>query len=110
MPADPVRNYQDARAQLDEVYARVVRIRRIVSEVSQMLSHPYDFMVSGTDVTFPPGVGIVRTPTLSASDWPSAKQIAQSIAAMHGAYAIAQNAWSNLSDSDRAKVDRLPER
>ena len=110
MAKDPVRNYLEAKDQLDEIFNKVLKIRRTVTEVSQMLQQPYDFMVSGTDVAFPPGVGIARTPTLSASDWPSAKQIAQSLAALHGAYTIAQNAWWNLPDEDKAKTEKLPER
>jgi hypothetical protein len=110
MSEDVVRKYKDAKEQLDEAYTKVIRIRRIITEVSQNLTHPYEFMVSGTDITFPSEVGLVRTPTLFASDWPSAKQIAQSLVALHQTYRLAQNAWANLSDADRANVEKLPER
>ena len=110
MSQDPIRAYKGAKEQLDEAYIKMLRIRRIITEVSQMLLHPYEFMVSGTDVTFPSEVGLVRTPTLFASDWPSAKQIAQSLVALHEKYRIAQNAWANLSEEDRANVEKLPDR
>jgi hypothetical protein len=110
MSQDPVRTYKDAKEQFDEAYSKMARIRRIITEASQMLLHPYEFMVSGTDVVFPSEVGLVRTPTLFASDWPTAKQIAQSLVALHQTYRIAQNAWANLSQEDRAGVEKLPDR
>jgi hypothetical protein len=109
MSRDPIGNYKYAKEQLDEAYVKVARIRRTITEVSQMLLHPYEFMVSGTDVKFPPEVGLVRTPTLFANDWPSASQIAQSLVALHQRYRIAQNAWGNLSLADRAQVEKLPD-
>jgi hypothetical protein len=110
MPQDPVRAYLDAKEQLDEAYNQVKKVRRIITEVSQMLQNPYEFMVSGTDVVFPSEIGLVRTPTLSAADWPNAKQIAQSLVGLHQTYRIAQNAWGNLSQADRANVEKLPDR
>jgi hypothetical protein len=110
MSPDPIANYKDAKEQLDEANAKVIRLRRIVTEVSQFLQHPYEFMISGTDVNFPSELGLVRTPTLSADEWPSAKQMAQSLVALHQKYRIAQNAWSNLSQSDRAMVEKLPDK
>jgi len=110
MSQDPIEAYKEAKEQLDEAFTKVVRIRRIITEVSEMLQHPYDFMISGTDVVFPSEVGLVRTPTLAASEWPTPKQMAQSLVALHGKYRIAQNAWANLSQSDRSSVEKLPER
>ena len=109
MTQNPVSDYKVAKEQFDEAYNKMVKIRRIISDTSQMLQHPYEFMVSGTDVVFPSEVGLVRTPTLFASDWPSAKQIAQSLVALHQTYRIAKNAWSNLSDSDKTTVEKLPD-
>jgi hypothetical protein len=110
MSADPIATYKDAKQQLDEAYTKVLRVRRIITEVSQMLQHPFEFMISGTEVGFPSELGIVRTPTLSAADWPSAKQIAQSLVALHQTYRIAQNAWTNLPLADRATLEKLPDR
>lgn len=110
MSQDPIRIYKDAKEKLDEAYTRVLKVRREITEVSQMLQNPYDFTVSGTDVTFPSEVGFVRTPILFASNWPSAKEIAQSLVALHEKYRIAQNAWANLSEAERADVEKLPER
>ncbi len=110
MSPDPIRTYKDAKEQFDEAYTKMVRIRRIITDTSQMLQHPFEFIVSGTEVVFPSEVGLVRTPTLFASDWPSAKQIAQSLVTLHEKYRIAQNAWMNLSQADRANVEKLPDR
>jgi hypothetical protein len=109
MTQDPIGDYKVAKEQFDEANSKMIKIRRIISETSQMLQHPYEFMVSGTDVVFPSEVGLVRTPTLFASDWPSAKQIAQSLVALHQTYRIAKNAWSDLSQADRANVEKLPD-
>ena len=109
MSQDPIRDYKVAKEQFDEAYNKMVKIRRIINDTSQMLQHPYEFMVSGTDVVFPSEVGLVRTPTLFASDWPSAKQIAQSLVALHQTYRIAKNAWSNLSPGDKANLEKLPD-
>lgn len=109
MTLDPVSDYKVAKEQFDEAYTKMAKIRRVISDTSQMLQHPYEFMVSGTDVVFPSEVGLVRTPTLFASDWPNAKQIAQSLVALHQTYRVAKNAWSNLSQTDRAMVEKLPD-
>jgi hypothetical protein len=107
MPQELVRDYKVAKEQFDEAYSKMVKIRRIISDTSQMLQLPYEFIVTGTDVVFPSEVGLVRTPTLFASDWPSAKQIAQSLVALHQTYRTAKNAWNNLSQEDRANVEKL---
>jgi hypothetical protein len=109
MSEEPIDAYKVAKEQFDEAYSKMAKIRRIITDTSQMLQQPFEFMVSGTDVVFPSEVGLVRTPTLFASDWPSAKQIAQSLVALHQTYRIAKNAWSNLSQSDRANVEKLPD-
>ena len=110
MSQDTARDYLDAKEQLDEAYNKVRKVRRVITDASQMLQNPYEILVSGTDVTFPPEVGLVRTPILSAADWPSAKQIAQSLVALHQTYRIAQNAWNKLDQADRANVEKLPDR
>ena len=110
MAPDPVRAYKEAKEQFDEAYAKVVRIRRVIGDVNQMMVHPYEILVNGTDVVFPPEIGLVRTPTLFAADWPSAKQIAQSLVALHEKYRIAQKAWMNLSQEDKANLEELPEK
>ncbi len=109
MSQDLIGNYKYAREQLDEAYTKLARIRRIIAEASQMLQHPYDLLVSGTEVKFPPEVGLVRTPVLFAADWPSATQIAQVLVALHQKYRIAQNAWVNLSQAERSQVEKLPD-
>ncbi len=109
MAKDPVLDYKVAKEKYDEAYAKMVRIRRIVTDTSQMFQHPYEFIVTGTDVVFPSEVGLVRTPTLFAADWPSAKQIAQSLVALHQTYRMAKNAWVNLSDAERTQVEKLPD-
>jgi hypothetical protein len=109
MAQDPVRDYKSAKEQFDEAYTKMARIRRIITETSQNLQHPYEFLVSGTDVRFPSDVGLVRTPTLDATDWPSGKQIAQSLVTLHQTYRLAKNAWVNLSDAERTQVDKMPE-
>jgi|WetSurMetagenome_2_1015567.scaffolds.fasta_scaffold528704_1 hypothetical protein len=110
MSQDPVFIYKDAKEKLDEAYTKVVKLRRIITDTSQMMTHPYEFLISGTDVAFPSEIGLVRTPTLLASDWPTAKQIAQSLVVLHEKYRIAQTAWMNLSQTDRNNVEKLPER
>jgi hypothetical protein len=109
MSQDLIGNYKYAREQFDEAYSKVAKIRRTITEVSQLLQHPYDFIVTGTDVKFPPEVGLVRTPVLFASDWPNPAQIAQSLVALHQKYRLAKNAWVNLSQGDRAQVEKLPD-
>ncbi len=109
MPQDPIHDYKVAKEKFEEAYTKMIRIRRIVTDTSQMFQHPYEFLVTGTDVVFPSEVGLVRTPTLFASDWPSAKQIAQCLVALHQTYQTAKNAWAKLSDTDKANVEKLPD-
>ena len=108
MSKDPIQDYKVAKEQLDEAYSKMVRIRRIITDTSQMLQDPYEVLITGTDVAFPSELGLVRTPTLFAADWPSAKQLAQSLVAIHQTYAIAKNAWNKLSPEDMANVEKLP--
>jgi hypothetical protein len=110
MSQDPVRTYLDAKAKLDEAEAKIRGIHDLIADVGQRLLHPYEFMISNIDVGFPAEVVVGRTQTLDANKWPSAKQIAENLAALHMAYQQAQDAWERLSSSDRANMTPFPEK
>jgi hypothetical protein len=110
MDHDPIRSYLDAITRLDEAKAKVDNLRYLVEQTGQNLRHPYLFIVSNAGVSFPSEVAMSKVPTMNASDWPSARQIAEALASLHTAHDKARNAFYALSESDRKNVAPLPER
>lgn len=111
MSQDQFRSYLDAKASLDKTYEQVQQMRDLIAEVGQKLLYPYKFMVSNVGgVGFPIDVATGGVPTLNADNWPSAKQIAENLAAMHTAYHQVQNAWMAIPEADRKNLVPPPEK
>jgi len=106
MSEDPVRKYLDGRARLEQALSKVNELASVVGPVGNALeSDPLHLIVSNIDVGFPPEVAFsYRTPTLDAHKWPSAKQIAETLAAMHKAIHEVSNLWASVSVKDRANL------
>ena len=105
MPDDLIRNYQDARRELDSARAKVQEMQRLIFKVGKGLEMPFSFMVSNCSVSLPyEVVSTVGIPTLNAREWLSAEQIAENLANLHSAYRQAQNCWLAIPKADRSKV------
>ena len=110
MSQDQIRVYLDAKASLDEARKKIYEMRDLIAEVGQKLLSPYNFMVSNVSVGFPPEVAMGGVPTLNADNWPSAKQIAETLASLHTAYHQVQNAWMAIPEPDRKNLVPPPEK
>ena len=105
MSEDPIRKYLDTKNELDKALSKLEGLKSIIGEVVKALNKPYSFMVSNIDVGFPAEVAMVSgTPTLNANDWPSAKQIAETLASLHQARKHAISCWTSLSDPDKKNL------
>jgi len=105
MAEDPVRNYLDAKAELDKTKQKVSDITKLIAEVGEALKRdPWSLMISNVDVGFPPEVAMGESRSLNANNWPTARQIAELLSAMHKARHGAVNAWASLSGPDRENL------
>lgn len=106
MSEDSVRKYLDAKTKLDEALSEVEKLASIIEPTGSTLRHdPWHLMVSNISVGFPPEVALVSsTSTLDANKWPSAKQIAETLATMHQAQHEVGNLWASVPAKDRANL------
>ncbi len=105
MAEDPIRKYLDAKIKLDKAKQKVNDMTKLIVEVGNALNrNPWSFMVSNVDVGFPPEVAMGGSRSLNANNWPTAKNIAELLSAMHDARHEAVNAWASLSQSDRSNL------
>jgi len=110
MSEDPIRKYLDAKSELDATYSKVQKLQTIITDVASALNKPYSFMVSNVGVGFPPEVAMARVPSLNADDWPSAKQLAETLASLHNAYKQVENSWMAIPQVDRKNLTPPPSR
>lgn len=105
MAEDSVRKYLDAKAELDRAKQKVNDITKLIAEVGDALKRdPWSLMVSNVDVGFPPEVAMGGSRSLNANNWPTARQIAELLSAMHKARHGAVSTWASLSKSDRENL------
>ncbi len=110
MSEDPIRKYLDAKNELDKALSTVEGLKSIIGEVAKALNKPYSFMVSNVNVGFPAEVAMAGgIPTLNADEWPSAKQIAETLAALHKEHHQVRNLWFSLSETDRKNLAPPPD-
>ena len=111
MAEDPIRKYIDAKRELDSLTEKVKKLQRFIEDVGNALRNPFRFMVSNVSVGFPPEVAMAGgIPTLNASEWPTAQQIAELLSSLHKAYHNALNAFMGIPEPDRKNVAPLPDR
>ena len=102
MEEDSIRKYLDTKAELDRTKQRVKDMAKLIVDVGNVLNRdPWSLMVSNVDVRFPPEVAMGGSRSLNANNWPTAKQIAELLSAMHKVRNDVVNAWASLSKSDR---------
>ena len=106
MSEDPVRKYLDGKTKLDGALSEVEKLASIVEPIGNALRRdPWHLMVSNVSVGFPPEVSLVAgIPTLDAGKWPSPKQIAEALAAMHQARHEVRNLWASVPVKDRENL------
>jgi len=106
MSEDPVRKYLDGKAKLDKALSEVQKLASVVEPIGSALRRdPWHLIVSNIDVGFPAEVSLVSgIPTLNAQQWPNAKQIAETLAAMHHAQHEVSNLWATVPTKDKGNL------
>lgn len=109
MAIDPARQYLDAKAKLDSAEQEVKNLSSYIGQIANAMQGDYwSFMVSNTNIGFPPEVAMGAAFTLNANEWPSAQKIAETLKALHDARHEANNAWARLSPDDRRNLPPPP--
>jgi hypothetical protein len=111
MAEDPIRKYSDAVKELEKVIGQVELLQGIMGRMYNYLGNPYKLMIFNVSAKFPTEVTLGRdTPTFDAKNWPQIQQIAEALADLHSKRKAAEEAWHNLSDTDKKLVKPLPEK
>jgi hypothetical protein len=111
MAQDPIRKYSDAIGELEKVRAQVMRLQETIGRMNSYLENPYELMISNVSVGFPAEVTLGRNiHNFNANDWPQIKQIAEALANLHNKRKVIEEAWHNLSDTDKGLVNPPPEK
>jgi len=111
MPEDPVRQYLNAREELDNSLSRIKAMQSIMSEASNALEKPFEFKVVNVDIIYPPELSRAKDITsIDAKQWPDARRIAETIAGLHRAYRQVFNLWAYLPERDKKNLSPPPPR
>ncbi len=110
MSEDPVRKYLDAKRELDTVYAQIQRLQQVVGEVHSGLHRPFTFVVTNAGVNFPREAESAKLAALDANDWPSAREIAEVMAALYQTYKNVETYWKAIPEADRRNITPPPGR
>lgn len=107
MEVEKLQGYIDSVAELEQAYAKVREMGAIIDQVGKYLgNYPYKMTVSNVKVSFP--VTGDREYTLNADQWPSAIQIAESIADYMNKRLNVQRLYLSLSDAQKKTVKAPP--
>lgn len=102
MAKDPVREYLDAKSELDKAKNTIREMTLVINKVATALRLDRErFVVTGTEIVIPAELLGGNVDSLKANEWPSAEQIAQNLKVMHDAHRKAKVLWEVLSDSDK---------
>jgi len=111
MAEDPIRKYSDAVKELEKATGQVELLQGIIGRMYNHLMNPYKLMISNVSVKFPVSVSLGgNIPTFDAKNWPQIQQIAEALADLHSKRKAAEEAWHNLSDTDKRLLKPLPEK
>jgi len=111
MAQDPIRKYSDAVKELEKATGQVELLQGIIGRMYNYLGNPYKLRISNVSVAFPTEVtlgGNIRN--FDADNWPQVQQIAEALADLHSKRKAVEEAWHNLSDTDKGLVKPLPEK
>ena len=110
MSDDPIRVYSKSIEELEKSITKVQKMQSLISEVANsLLKSPYNLMVSNVNIGFPMEVSLNNNvPNLNGNEWPTSKQIAETLAELHDKRGKARNAWHALSESDKKITNQHP--
>ena len=105
---DPGHKYLDAKAKLDSAEKAVTNLVSCLDQVVNALrKDPWSFSVSNVKVSFPTEA-VMGGYSLNGDEWPSAQQIAETLATLHQARKEVTSAWASLSPADRSNLPPPP--
>jgi hypothetical protein len=97
MATDPIREYLDARARLDNQTRLTEAVVKIVRDGANALSEWRRAVVANVSGGFPAELVMnERSPTINGHEWPSAQQIADALGAWHSAHWAMRSAWDRV--------------
>jgi hypothetical protein len=104
---DAVRRYLDALGQLQESEREVLGIVRTIQRAAKDLEHWQVVHVAHAGAGFPKEVTMAGR-TIDGSTWPTGRQLADALAAWHGAAEDARAAWAHLPEDARSAMPAPP--
>ncbi len=105
---DSARQYLDAKAKLDSAEKAVTNLISYLDQVVNALRKDrWSFSVSNVNVSLP-DEAVASGYSLNGDEWPSAQQIAETLAALHQARKKATSAWAILSPADQSNLPPPP--
>jgi len=106
-PADVGSRYRDALRELQHREGEVLRLVATIQQAAKCLERWQAVHVVHEGVGFPKEVTMVGR-SIDASTWPTARQIAETLAAWHETAEVARTAWARLPREARASMPPPP--
>lgn len=106
--ADAVQRYVEAREALVRLEARVRETVGRVRQAAAALEHWRSVHVVNAGVGFPKEVAMMGR-EIDAKQWPTALELAETLAAWHEGAEAAWAAWDRVPPADRARLEPPPE-
>jgi hypothetical protein len=95
--------YLDALSELQQREGEILRMVATIQQAAKCLEHWQAVDVVHAGAGFPKEVTMVGR-SIDALTWPTAQQLADTLAAWHGAAEIARTAWARLPGETRSNV------
>ena len=106
-PPDESRPYLDALRELQQRESEIVRMVATIQQAAKCLEHWQAVDVVHGGAGFPKEVTMVGR-SIDASTWPTARQLADTLAAWHATAEVARTAWAHLPRQTRSSMPSPP--
>jgi hypothetical protein len=106
-PPDEGSRYLDALRELQQRESEIVRMVATIQQAAECLEHWQAVDVVHGGAGFPKEVTMVGR-SIDASTWPTARQLADTLAAWHETAEVARTAWAHLPRQTRSSMPPPP--
>ncbi len=108
MGVEKLQEYIDSVAELEKSYSKVLKYKDIVGTVSRYLTtQPYKMTISNVQVGFV--ATEEREYTLNGDEWPTAKQLAETLSDYINKRNMTRQLFTSLSEAQRNSVKPPPD-
>jgi hypothetical protein len=107
IPPDESRPYLDALRELQQRESEIVRMVATIQQAAKCLEHWQAVDVVHGGAGFPKEVTMVGR-SIDASTWPTARQLADTLAAWHETAEVARTAWTHVPRQARSSMPPPP--